>query len=58
VVACVGGGSNAIGIISAFLADREVGLVGVEAGGRGLATANHGATLQRGRPGVLHGART
>ncbi|MGE0354036.1 MAG: tryptophan synthase subunit beta [Gemmatimonadales bacterium] len=55
VVACVGGGSNAIGMFSAFLDDAEVELVGVEAAGEGLATGRHSATLTRGRPGVLHG---
>jgi len=56
VVACVGGGSNSIGIFSAFLADRAVRLVGVEAAGRGLETGEHAATLTAGRPGVLHGS--
>lgn len=56
VVACVGGGSNAMGIFSAFLDDAEVALVGVEAAGEGLHTSRHAATLSRGRPGVLHGA--
>ncbi|HEV8123414.1 MAG TPA: tryptophan synthase subunit beta [Gemmatimonadales bacterium] len=58
VIACVGGGSNAIGIFTAFLGDRPVRLVGVEAGGKGLDSGGHGATLQRGRPGILHGCRT
>jgi tryptophan synthase beta chain len=58
VVACVGGGSNAIGIFSAFLDDREVELVGVEAGGLGLDTGRHAATLSRGRPGVFHGSKS
>jgi tryptophan synthase beta chain len=57
VVACVGGGSNAIGIFAAFL-DDEVRLVGVEAAGRGLESGAHAAPLSRGRPGVLHGARS
>ena len=57
VVACVGGGSNAIGMFTAFL-DDPVPLVGVEPAGRGLESGAHGATLQRGRPGVLHGAYT
>jgi len=57
VVACVGGGSNAIGIFRAFL-DDEVRLYGVEAAGEGLASARHAATLSRGEPGVLHGARS
>ena len=55
VVACIGGGSNAIGIFRAFLADAEVALVGVEAGGEGIETGRHGASLGHGRPGVLHG---
>lgn len=54
-VACVGGGSNAIGLFSAFLSDLEVQLVGVEAGGEGIETDRHAATLVAGRPGVLHG---
>ena len=56
VVACVGGGSNAMGIFHAFEADRDVELVGVEAAGAGLDTERHSASLARGRPGVLHGA--
>ena len=56
VVACVGGGSNAIGIFTDFIRDDTVELVGVEPAGDGLDTGRHGATLQRGRPGVLHGA--
>jgi tryptophan synthase beta chain len=55
VVACVGGGSNAIGIFAAFL-DDDVELVGVEAAGRGIATGHHSATLSAGSPGVLHGS--
>jgi tryptophan synthase beta chain len=55
-VACVGGGSNAIGLFHAFLDDASVRLVGVEAAGRGLATGEHAATLAAGRPGVLHGS--
>jgi tryptophan synthase beta chain len=58
VIACVGGGSNALGIFTAFLADGEVRLLGVEAGGDGIAPGHHGATLSRGRPGSLHGAWT
>jgi tryptophan synthase beta chain len=58
VVACVGGGSNAIGLFSDFLPDEKVRLIGVEAAGKGLDGDEHGATLQRGRPGVLHGAET
>ena len=57
VIACVGGGSNAIGIFRAFL-DEEVRLYGVEAAGDGLQTARHAATLSRGDPGVLHGSRS
>ncbi len=58
VVACVGGGSNAIGMFHPFLADGTVKLVGVEAGGLGLASGRHAASLCAGRDGVLHGART
>ena len=56
VVACVGGGSNALGMFSAFLDDPEVRLVGVEAAGKGLASGHHSATLTAGAPGVLHGS--
>lgn len=56
VCACVGGGSNAIGTFRAFLADSEVRLVGVEAAGHGLDSGKHGAALNLGRPGSLHGA--
>ena len=56
VVACVGGGSNAIGIFYDFIREKKVKLYGVEAGGRGLATGMHAASLTGGRPGVLHGA--
>ena len=55
-IACVGGGSNAIGLFSGFMNDESVKLVGVEAAGRGLNTPEHCATLEKGRPGVLHGA--
>jgi tryptophan synthase beta chain len=55
IVACVGGGSNAIGIFRAFLGDDGVALVGVEAGGEGIASGRHGASLGHGHPGVLHG---
>jgi tryptophan synthase beta chain len=55
VVACVGGGSNAIGMFHGFLPDADVKLVGVEAGGSGLETGRHSASLTAGRPGVLHG---
>jgi tryptophan synthase beta chain len=58
VIACVGGGSNAIGIFSDFIADESVELIGVEAAGKGLDGRDHGATLLRGRPGILHGAET
>jgi tryptophan synthase beta chain len=57
IVACVGGGSNAIGLFADFL-DDEVRLIGVEAAGKGLNGEDHGATLLRGRPGILHGAET
>jgi len=58
VVACVGGGSNAIGIFSAFIPDLGVKLRGVEAGGRGIATGEHAASIVGGTAGVLHGTRT
>ncbi len=58
VVACVGGGSNAIGIFHAFLGDRDVDLVGVEAGGSGTGLGEHAATASLGTPGVLHGSRS
>jgi tryptophan synthase beta chain len=58
VVACVGGGSNAIGLFADFIADDGVRLIGVEAAGRGLDGEQHGATLLRGTPGILHGAET
>jgi len=58
IVACVGGGSNSAGIFYPFLEDREVSLVGVEAGGRSDQPGNHAATLGFGRPGVLHGMYT
>jgi tryptophan synthase beta chain len=58
VVACVGGGSNAIGTFRAFLADKGVALYGVEAAGLGIDTSHHAATLTRGRVGVLHGAKS
>jgi tryptophan synthase beta chain len=56
VIACVGGGSNAIGIFAPFLDDAEVALVGVEAGGDGIETGRHGASLNAGTTGVLHGS--
>jgi len=58
VTACVGGGSNAMGIFHAFLDDPEVALYGYEAAGDGHLTDRHAATLTRGRPGILHGARS
>jgi tryptophan synthase beta chain len=58
VTACVGGGSNAMGIFHAFLDDPEVALYGYEAAGDGHLTERHAATISRGRPGVLHGTRT
>ncbi len=58
LVACVGGGSNAMGLFHAFLNDEQVALYGVEAAGEGLATGRHAAPLSAGRPGVLHGNRT
>lgn len=58
LVACVGGGSNAIGLFHPFLHDSEVQMYGVEAGGYGLATGKHAAPLSDGKPGVLHGNRT
>jgi len=57
VVACVGGGSNAIGMFAGFLDDKDVRLVGVEAGGKGVSTGKHAASLCAGRPGILHGAK-
>ncbi len=56
LVACVGGGSNAIGLFHPFLSDESVRIFGVEAGGKGLATGQHAASIGAGRPGVLHGA--
>ena len=58
VLACVGGGSNAIGIFYAFLEDKSVRLIGLEAGGAGVETGRHAATIVGGTSGVLHGART
>jgi len=58
LVACVGGGSNAIGLFHPFLRDTEVAMYGVEAGGDGIETGRHAAPLSAGRPGVLHGNRT
>lgn len=58
MIACIGGGSNALGFFHPFLADSAVHLIGVEAGGHGLGTARHAASLNAGRPGVLHGCRS
>ena len=58
VLACVGGGSNAMGMFAGFFDDHEVKLTGVEAGGRGLATGEHAASINGGRVGVLHGCKT
>ncbi|KAG1250902.1 hypothetical protein G6F68_012551 [Rhizopus microsporus] len=58
VVACVGGGSNAIGMFHPFVEEESVRIVGVEAGGDGVHTEKHSATLSMGTPGVLHGTRT
>jgi len=57
VVACVGGGSNAIGMFAGFLDDKDVRLIGVEAGGKGLKTGQHAASLSAGKVGILHGAK-
>ncbi len=58
MIACVGGGSNAIGIFADFIKDEQVRLIGVEPAGKGLDTNAHGATLLKGHEGILHGART
>jgi tryptophan synthase beta chain len=58
VLACVGGGSNAIGIFHPFLDDSHVRLIGLEAGGSGVDSGKHAATISGGSPGVLHGTRT
>jgi len=58
LVACIGGGSNAIGLFHPFLDDAEIRMIGVEAAGRGIATGEHCASLAAGKPGVLHGNRT
>ena len=58
VIACVGGGSNAIGMFADFIPDESVRLIGVEAAGKGLDGHEHGATILRGSPGILHGAET
>lgn len=58
VVACIGGGSNAIGMFAGFLNDKSVKLIGVEAGGEGVSTGKHAASIVAGQPGILHGARS
>jgi tryptophan synthase beta chain len=58
LVACIGGGSNAMGLFHPFLDDKDVDIIGVEAGGLGLETPDHAASLAGGKPGVLHGNRT
>lgn len=58
VIACVGGGSNAIGMFTAFIPDQDVSLVGVEAAGNGLSTTQHGASMQCGSPGIFHGTKS
>ena len=58
VIACVGGGSNAMGIFYPYIPDKKVRLIGVEAAGEGLTTGKHAASLCAGKPGVLHGNRT
>jgi tryptophan synthase beta chain len=58
IIACVGGGSNAIGIFHPFLEDKQIKLIGIEAAGKGLDTGEHGATLARGRIGILHGTKS
>jgi tryptophan synthase beta chain len=58
LVACVGGGSNAMGLFHPFIADKDVAMYGVEAAGKGLETGEHAASLSAGRPGVLHGCRS
>ena len=58
VIACVGGGSNAIGIFTDFIDEQQVELIGVEPAGKGIDTEEHGATIGQGSPGILHGALT
>ena len=58
IIACVGGGSNAMGIFYPYLEDKDVRLIGVEAAGLGLSSGKHAAPLNAGTPGVLHGNRT
>lgn len=57
LIACVGGGSNAIGLFAPFYADKDVGMIGVEAGGKGIASGQHAATLTTGKAGIIHGFR-
>jgi tryptophan synthase beta chain len=58
LLACIGGGSNAIGLFHPFLDEPEIRMIGVEAGGHGIASGRHAASLSGGRPGILHGNRT
>ena len=58
LIACIGGGSNAIGLFHPFLDDRDINIIGVEAAGHGIQTGEHAASLSGGKPGVLHGNRT
>ena len=58
IIACIGGGSNAMGLFHPFLDDKDVSIIGVEAGGHGIETGEHAASLTGGKPGVLHGNRT
>jgi tryptophan synthase beta chain len=58
IVACVGGGSNSIGIFYPFINNTDVKLIGVEAGGKGIKTGKHAATLGSGKPGILHGTKS
>ena len=58
LVACIGGGSNALGLFYEFLDDKKVSLYGVEAGGKGIKSNKHAASLSAGSPGVLHGNKT
>ena len=58
LVACIGGGSNALGLFYPFLNDKNVKIVGVEAGGKGIGTEKHAASLSKGKPGFLHGNYT
>jgi tryptophan synthase beta chain len=58
LIACIGGGSNAIGLFHPFLDDKQIKIIGVEAAGHGIETGKHAASLNGGVPGVLHGNRT